>query len=424
VKHPKYSKSGRPVDAQNFETVNYFKFTMKKLDELPDAKPGKRDVYHDTKVPDLKLRITPNGVKSFFVRKRVNRKYVPDTLGHYPAMSITQARSAARTSLNTFSAGVNPNTKKINQRVLSITLKEVMSDYVDSRNKTLKEKTIRDYQILFNGYLSEWSNKELVGINRTMVVRKHKKIGEKTIYRANATMRLLRALFNYAIGEYENADGNPIIQHNPVQKISHNKGWFREKPRTNIIEPNDLKAWFEAVRSLPSEISNLTHKNSANTVRDYLILLLFTGLRPSEGINLEWGNIDFNNKLLTIEDTKNHEDHTLPLTEYIVDLLRNRQAQSLGRFVFPGFDPNKALVSANKQVKKVIRNSGVEFLLHDLRRTFATYADSLEIQHTTIKRLMNHKDKDVTSKHYIQPSIERLREPMNKITDYILGQVK
>jgi len=35
--------------------------------------------------------------------------------------------------------------------------------------------------------------------------------------------------------------------------------------------------------------------------------------------------------------------------------------------------------------------------------------------------LMNHKETDVTSVHYIQPSIETLRKPMQKITDYILG---
>mgnify|MGYP006424096963 FL=1 len=92
--------------------------------------------------------------------------------------------------------------------------------------------------------------------------------------------------------------------------------------------------------------------------------------------------------------------------------------------VFPGYNPNKSLVNPNKQVKKVIEDSGVQFLLHDLRRTFATYADSLYIQHSTIKRLMNHKETDVTSVHYIQPSVETLRKPMQKITDYILEQSK
>jgi integrase len=207
-----------------------------------------------------------------------------------------------------------------------------------------------------------------------------------------------------------------------VQKLKRN--WFKESVRTNTIEPNDLKDWFTAVNSLPNDKANISHKNTSETVKDYLVLLLFTGLRPSEGINLMWSNIDFKNKLLHIEDTKNREDHTIPLTQHILDLLTDRKDESLGGYVFPGYNPNKALVTANKQVKKVVKDSGVQFLLHDLRRTFATYADSLGIQHNTIKRLMNHKNKDVTSAHYIHQSIETLRHPMQEITDYILEKSK
>jgi integrase len=397
-------------------------FTVKELNNLSTPKQGSRDTYHDTNVAGLTLRVTSTGIKSFVIRKRINGKPIMTTLGRYPAMTITQARVAAREVLNVFSSGVNPNNKKIEQRVKSITLQEAMQDYITSREHALKVKTIRDYQIIFNSYLSEWANKELVNITRSMVIKKHTTIGDKSIYRANASMRLLRAIFNFAMGEYEDSNDIPIISHNPVQKIKRN--WFKESVRTNIIEPNDLKDWFAAVNALPDDKANTTHKNTSETVRDYLILLLFTGLRPSEGINLAWSNIDFKNELLHIEDTKNREDHTIPLTGYILNLLDIRRKASSGNYVFPGYNPDKALVSPNRQVKKVINESSVQFLLHDLRRTFATYADSLEIQHNTIKRLMNHKNSDVTSTHYIHQSIETLRKPMNKITNYILEQVK
>lgn len=397
-------------------------FTVKELNSLPTPNKGSRDTYHDTNVSGLTLRVTSTGRKSFVVRKRINGKPVMTTLGRFPDMTLTQARVAAREVLNVFSSGVNPNNKKIELRVKSITLQEAMNDYIANRKHALKPKTIKDYQILFNSYLSDWSKKELVNITRSMVVKKHTTVGNRSIYRANATMRLLRAIINFAMTEYEDSNDIPIITHNPVQKIKRN--WFKESVRTNIIEPNDLKEWFKAVNNLPDNKSNTTHKNTSETVRDYLILLLFTGLRPSEGLGLKWSNIDFKNELLTIQDTKNREDHTLPLTQHIIDLLEARKIVSEGDYIFPGYDPDKALVSPNRQVKKVIKDSGVQFLLHDLRRTFATYADSLGIKHSTIKRLMNHKDKDVTSTHYIHPSIETLRKPMNKITNYVLEQVK
>jgi integrase len=105
-------------------------------------------------------------------------------------------------------------------------------------------------------------------------------------------------------------------------------------------------------------------------------------------------------------------------------LLENRLAKSNSIFVFSGSNPDKAIVNPYKQIKKVREDSGVHFTMHDLRRTFATIADSLDIQHHIIKRLMNHSNNDVTIKHYVQPSIERLREPMKRISDYIMSKAQ
>jgi integrase len=399
-------------------------FTESELSNLPHPKPGKRVVYHDNKTQGLSIRITHAGIKSFIVRANVNGKTKTVTLGRYPSMKIEVARRLAREALNTFSFGINPNDEKRNKRIKSITLKQTMDDYITSRNKNLKQKTISDYRILFNGFLSEWENKELRDISRNMVEKKHAKIGEKSIYRANGTMRLLRALFNYADGAYEDSKGESIIIRNPVQRISNNKAWFREKSRDNIIQPNDLKAWFTAVKNLPNHHINAIRNNISETVSDYLIFILFTGLRQSEAAGLLWKDVDFHNSLFTVRDTKNHTDHTLPLTSYTSDLLRVRQGDTNSEYVFSGNNPNKSIVNPYKQIKKIRDESGIHFTMHDLRRTFATIADILNIQYHVIKRLMNHANNDVTSLHYIKSSKEKLREPMQQITSYILDKVK
>ena len=399
-------------------------FTVKMLDSLPNANPGKRDTYHDDKVKGLSLRITDSGIKSFFTRKRINGVPRMNTYGRYPAMTIEQAREAARVTLNSFSAGINPKEELKDKNLNSITLNQVMNDYITSRNKNLKDKTISDYWILFNKLLIEWKDKELKSITRDMVEKKHINIGETSIYRANATMRLLRALYNYAIGAYENSKGEPIITNNPVQRISHNKSWYREKSRSNIIQPNELKCWLLAVKELPNNKINNIRVNIADTVSDYLIFILLTGLRQSEAAGLLWKDVDFNNKMFTVRNTKNHTDHTLPLTDILITLLNKRRLNSSSDFVFPGNNTLKALVNPYKQIKLVREDSGIYFTMHDLRRTFATVADGLDIQHHIIKRLMNHANNDVTIKHYVQPSIERLREPMKLIDEYIMSNAQ
>ena len=58
--------------------------------------------------------------------------------------------------------------------------------------------------------------------------------------------------------------------------------------------------------------------------------------------------------------------------------------------------------------------------LHDLRRAFITIAESLDISAYAVKRLVNHKMSGDVTAGYIIADVERLRKPMQNITDYIL----
>lgn len=76
-----------------------------------------------------------------------------------------------------------------------------------------------------------------------------------------------------------------------------------------------------------------------------------------------------------------------------------------------------------KQMKKVIELSGVQFTPHDLRRTFITIAESLDISAYALKRLANHKMTSDVTAGYIIGDAERLRIPMQQVTDYLKKQM-
>ena len=69
---------------------------------------------------------------------------------------------------------------------------------------------------------------------------------------------------------------------------------------------------------------------------------------------------------------------------------------------------------------KVSQMSGVNFTMHDLRRTFITMAESLDISAYAVKRLVNHKMTSDVTAGYIISDVERLRKPMQLITDSLL----
>jgi hypothetical protein len=49
-----------------------------------------------------------------------------------------------------------------------------------------------------------------------MVAKRHTQLGIKSEAQANLSMRFLRALFNFASGQYEDSKGQSLIADNPV----------------------------------------------------------------------------------------------------------------------------------------------------------------------------------------------------------------
>lgn len=392
-------------------------FTVERLERVPAAPTGKRVYLLDAKVPGLLLCVTDTGNKSFQVRKRMpNGGGKRVTLGRYPGLTIDQARRMAQATLAKLAEGIDPAAEKRAVHARNVSLAEAFRAYVE-RRKNLRPATVKDYEFCMAHGLRDWASKPLHTITRKMVTARHTLLSGRSESLANKTMRFLRALFNFAAGEYLGADGRPILTDNPVKALSHAKTWNREVRRTRHLGPHQLRAWLEGIEQLP-----LTTEDGA-MYRDYLLLLLFTGLRRSEAANLTWENVDLDARTLFIpgDDAKNHEPHRLPLPDVLLDMLAARKRTAAGAFVFAVARTGKPPATTLKACNRVAAASGVPFSPHDLRRTFLTIAESLDIPAYALKRLANHKMKGDVTAGYIVTSVERLRKPMQQIADFILS---
>ena len=146
--------------------------------------------------------------------------------------------------------------------------------------------------------------------------------------RANTMIRVLRALYNYAMGQYVDAREEPLILHNPTAIISHNRAWNRENPRTGVIKKYNLKGWYEGIMKLPEHDKNLAKANSSEVARDVFIFLLFTGMRRNEVLTLKWEDIDLKDKTFVVGKTKTHKGLKLPLTWILLEVLERRNNDS------------------------------------------------------------------------------------------------
>ncbi len=332
--------------------------------------------------------------------------------------------------------------KRTAEKSKSVTLEQVFEEFKVTR--TLKKHTLREYERSMKTAFLDWKNRRVIDISRDAVSKRHQKLKSDALKnflkkckernhtptkqdtekrgsaQANLHMRFLRSLLNFCAGYYEDVDGGPLLKHNPVERLSQTKAWYRVPSRQTIIKADQLPAWFKAVQGLENE-----------NIRDYIVFILLTGSRREEGFMLEMEQVDLKNRSYTLIDPKNRQDITLPLPDYLYKIVEKRIKKLEGfKYLFPGthrknhLNPKTHLVEPKAQVKKVIEQSGVKFTLHDLRRLFITQADALDLSTFVVKRLVNHSmGSDVTS-GYVVSDVERLRGPMQKIEDRILSLAK
>lgn len=380
---------------------------------LPASTPPatRAQAFHrDDLLKGFAVRITETGARSFIVETKVNGKTRRATLGKYPNLTVDQARKLAQERLGLIAAGRDPEAEKREATAVGVTLGQAFDAYLLAR-KTLKPKSVLTYRDAMRLGFQDWQGTALRDIGKDMVERRHRQLaetrGEAT---ANLFMRVLRAVFNFAANKYEDAKGQTILPENPVKRLSATRAWYRIERRKTVIKAYQLPAWFAAVNALDS-----------GTVRDFLLTMLFTGLRRGEAAQLTWDRVDLADRTLIVRDTKNRDDHVLPLPDYLLALLTRRKAQpGPSRYVFPGEGKTGYLIEPRKQIAHVIADSGVTFTPHDLRRTFITLAESLDIPAYALKRLLNHKMRGDVTAGYIVADVERLRRPMQLIADFIL----
>jgi integrase len=115
--------------------------------------------------------------------------------------------------------------------------------------------------------------------------------------------------------------------------------------------------------------------------RDYLLLLLFTGLRRREAATLRWDCVDFSARIIRLPaaSTKAGRKLDLPMSDFVRDLLVARRAAGDTVWVFPSNSKSGHIEEPKFALQQVAATSGIRVSAHDLRRTYATIAESTDI---------------------------------------------
>lgn len=371
--------------------------------------PADRDriEYRDRKEPGLYLYISRGGTKTFYLYRKFRGKPVRVKIGRYPEFSTTAARERARELKGMLARGENPREKEKEGFSHAVTLKQIGEEYLKVRD--ISKNTDVMYRGRLNNQLKLWHHRPIVGVTKKQLVDLHDEISRTSgKHMADITMRIFGAFYNFFMDRYDHPGPNP------VKTLSVNKLWKTSVTdrRQGMISKEDMPRWFQSVM-----------QHDGKDEKAYLLLLLVTGMRRTEAVNLRWEHVNFREKRFTVHKTKNGKPLNLPLTGFLAEMLESRlqgRSKQTG-LVFPSKKSNNKPMSVTNLAAKLSKQSGVSFSLHDLRRTFITYADELELSDNVIKRLVNHSiSADVTA-GYIVSEVDRLRDPAERICNYILS---
>ena len=381
------------------------KLKEKAVEKLKAPDPSGKQVLHwdaDLKGFGVLCSGTSNA-RSYVVQAAVGGVTRRVTIGRVNVLKLATARQKAAEVLAGLVLGIDPKASKRG----SATLLAVLDDYLTSRGSNLSPRTTQTYRDLVKLHLNGWLTKPIDQITSEMIENRHRAIADAVAEAgtstghatANSAMRVLRLLWNHALEKQPNLGPNPVRLR---------KRWFAVERRTRLVRSDQLPAFYQGIMALPNPVH-----------RDYLLLLLFCGLRRREAASLTWNSIDFVQRVIRIPAsvTKAGRKLDLPMTDIVHDMLVSRRALGDATFVFPSNSKSGHIEEPKFALKIVTKTTGIEVSVHDLRRTYVTVAESCDINAMALAALVNHSLGRSVTAGYVVMSPERLRDPAQKVAD-------
>ena len=382
----------------------------------PHRKPY---VIWDDRLTGFGVRVSPGGVKSFFVQYRTGEGRRTDrncklTLGRYPGLSPGAARKQAQALLGRARDGRDPSRERAISRGMP-SVGGAVQAWLETRQ--VADASLQLYRRSADVWLNGWLGRRLDEVTREDVARRFAEVTER-----HGRVKANRGVWVLGSAYRRSAVDHPGLR-NPVERWKHGGGRTHRLERRRIEHPAVL---------LPAWDHGFCGGVRRPEVRDFFRFGLYTGMRRGEVLALRWDQVALGEGRFFVPETKTGEPLELPVTRQLAALLARRAEArpEEGRWVFASpTKPEQPLARPDSYYRAIVRHGGKPFWYHALRNCFVTVAaHELKLPESLVKRLVNHRPRgDVTQGYASEWTLEQLREPAQQIADRIdalIGQRK
>ena len=390
---------------------------------------GRASITYDAELKGFGVRIASSGYLSWFVEyrpgaggRRVSKRRM--VLGSRE-LTPEQARTAAKEVLANVALGIDPAASRQREREMS-TFREFAQRYLSEEAALkLKPGTVKNYEICVRKHAEPTlGSTKLDAVSTADIARLHLRIGQKKPMTANRVVECISSIYRYA------AICNLVPHgHNPTKGIRA----FREQRRERFLSSAELAKLGEAIREgetdgIPYDVDEAkptskhapkpenrrtrTDQYAAAAVR----LLLLTGARLREILNLKWDYVDLERGLLFLPDSKTGRK-TIVLNAPAIEIIAGLPRMSC--FVIAGEQQDKPRADLNRPWRAIVRRAGLQGLrIHDLRHTHASFGAGAGLGLPIIGKLLGHTQASTTQRYAHLDA-----DPLRRASEQIASQI-
>ena len=400
------------------------KLTKRLIDNL--TSDGSDRIEWDTELRGFGVRVTPKGVKSFIIQYRnASGRSRRHTIGQFGTWTVDEARTEARALLVAVDKGNDPAEDKRLKRAAP-TVADLMgryiSDHVTPHNAASTAEQVRD--IVNKRILPALGTRKIADVDRDDVEQFHRQmIGTPRL--ANLSLSILSKAFNLAEGWKLRPQSS-----NPCRGIKR----FRENARERFLSLDEIARLGVVLNEaetvgIPWRIdpnkptAKHGRKDNPKTPIDTAVIailrvLLLSGARLSEILELQWRHVDAASGTLALPKVKGGDRQAHPAGEATMKLISAMKHVDGSPWVFPRKnDPARhitAEVVENAWQRIRLYAGFPDARIHDLRHTVGTLASASGANAFIIRDLLRHRGVAMTSR-YVNKTAGPVKDAANEV---------
>jgi len=381
---------------------NKFRFNNRALSQLPAHtadSPSRSAEYSDAEVIGLRVLVNKQGRKYFYFRFVFEGHKRAAKLGEFPALEVSEARTLALEMRAKVDRGINPQ-ESDGSAGPSLTFEAFGKDeYMPFARQTKRSAHDDECRLRVQIY-PRFGTRKMSDIQTREIQQFHADMKDShCAATANRHLSLLSRMYKLAT-QWGRVERNPCIG---IAKFKENN------QRQRFLTPEEIQRMYEAMEHEPNKIAVAALK-----------FLLLTGARREEALKARWENVDLENGVWFLPQTKSGRGRYVQLNSEAQALLQALSRDEGSPWLFPSKrDPSKPIYSPRDAFDRVLTAAGIEHLrLHDLRHTFASLAINAGVSLSIIQGLLSHQS-PVQTMRYSHLMNSTLRNASESIGDVI-----